>query len=165
MRDESRPHPASPIPLPTPHMIQRPQTVFLLLGAALLVAFAALTFTWLPGVARGLGLYAPLSMGAAALAAAVALVAVFLYKDRARQRTVIGAAQALALVALVPFLAGLFIGSAEPATAADGMLVMGPPVGAYLVAVMPLVAFVLLRMARRGVDRDIATIRSMDRLR
>ncbi len=141
-------------------MIQRPQTVFLFLGAALLVTFAALTFTWLPGVAADMGVYAPISMGAAAVAAIVALVAVFLYKDRKRQRSVIGIAQVLALVALVPFLAGLFLGTPAAPGAVDGV-----PTEAYLVAVMPLVAFVLLRMARRGVDRDIATIRSMDRLR
>ncbi len=140
-------------------MIQRPQTVFLLLGAALLVLFAALTFTWLPGVATLGDGYSTATLVVAVLAAVVALGAVFLYKDRARQRTVIGVGQGLALAAAVPVLVGLY--AAQPVGAAPTEAAAVP----YLAALMPLAAFVLLRMARRGVDRDIATIRSMDRLR
>jgi len=39
------------------------------------------------------------------------------------------------------------------------------PVGYYLVAMQPIVAYVLLRMARQGVTADIQKIRSMDRIR
>lgn len=141
-------------------MIQRPQSLYLVLGAGLLAVFAALTFEWVPGLASMSAAYAPLTAAAAVLAAIVALVAVFLYKDRKRQRRVIGVAQVLALLALVPLLAGLFL-STPDAPAVEPAAGYGP----YLIALVPLVAFVLLRMARRGVDRDIATIRSMDRLR
>ena len=142
-------------------MIQRPQTVFLLLGAALLVLFAALTYTWLPGVATlGAG-YSTATLIVATLAAVVALGAVFLYKDRARQRTVIGVGQGLALAAAVPILVGLFAAQPEGVAGAPSEAMAVP----YLVALVPLTAFVLLRMARRGVDRDIATVRSRDRLR
>ncbi|HEX9952426.1 MAG TPA: DUF4293 family protein [Rubricoccaceae bacterium] len=141
-------------------MIQRPQTVFLLLGAALLVAFAALALAWLPGVATVTGVYETATTVVAALAAVVALGAVFLYKDRPRQRRVIGIAQVLALVSVVPLLVGLF----QAAPGAEDAL-MEETAGPYLVALLPIVAYVLLRMARRGVDRDIATVRSMDRLR
>ena len=141
-------------------MIQRSQTVFLLLGAALLVAFAALALAWMPGVAAVSDAYTTATTVVAALAAVVALGAVFLYKDRVRQRTVIGVAQGLALAAVVPLLVGLFLDTPEPAAA-----VSEATAAPYLVALLPLAAYVLLRMARRGVDRDIATIRSMDRLR
>ncbi len=154
------PHAPCLIPHAHPDMIQRPQTVYLFLGAGFLALFAALTFEWLPGLASMSTAYAPITAAAAVLAAVVALVAVFLYKDRKRQRTVIGAAQVLALLALVPLLAGLFLSTPDaPAVAPDAGY------GPYLLALVPLVAFILLRMARRGVDRDIATIRSMDRLR
>ena len=141
-------------------MIQRPQTLFLILGAGFLAVFAALTFEWLPGLATMSAVYAPLTATAAVLAAVVALAAVFLYKARKRQRAVVGVAQALALLSLVPLLAGLFLSTPDaPAVAPEAGY------GPYLIALVPLVAFILLRMARRGVDRDIATIRSMDRLR
>ena len=39
------------------------------------------------------------------------------------------------------------------------------PVGYYLVAMQPIVAYVLLRMARQRVVADIAKVRSMDRIR
>jgi hypothetical protein len=35
----------------------------------------------------------------------------------------------------------------------------------YLTLLMPIVAYVFLRLARRGVEKDIALVRSMDRLR
>jgi hypothetical protein len=140
-------------------MIQRPQTVFLFIGAALLVAFAALTYTWLPGVATLGSPYSGLTVAFAVAAAVVALVAIFLYKDRKRQRTVIGWAQGLALTTVIPILAGLLVGQPEVGAVTE------ETAAPYLAALIPFAAYVMLRMARRGVDRDIATIRSMDRLR
>ena len=39
------------------------------------------------------------------------------------------------------------------------------PVGYYLIALQPIAAYVLLRMARQRVTADIEVVRSMDRLR
>ena len=142
-------------------MIQRPQTVFLLLGAALLVAFDSLGAVWSPGVSAVAPVLTSVTYTLGVAAAVVALGAVFLYKDRARQRTVIGVGQGLALAAAAPILVGLFTAQPVGAAGAPSEATAVP----YLVALVPLVAFVLLRMARRGVDRDIATVRSMDRLR
>ena len=93
----------------------------------------------------------------------MALGSAALYKNRSGQRRAIGIAQWICLASLVPLLVGLF-GSSQTV----GDAIPADPLGLYgryLVALAPLVAFVFLRMARRGVDRDIATIRSMDRLR
>ncbi len=140
-------------------MLQRPQTIYLLLGAALLAVFVALGHVWSPGVSGVYPWLGAAAYGLAVLAAVVALGAVFVYKDRARQRTVIGAAQVLDLLLVLPLLVGLY------STTSDATAAGGEAYESYLVALVPLVAYVLLRMARRGVDRDIATVRSMDRLR
>lgn len=140
-------------------MIQRPQSIYLLLGAALLAAFVALGHVWSPGVSGMYPWLGTVTYVLAVLTAAVALGAIFLYKDRARQRRVIGAAQALDLLLVLPLLVGLY------STTSDATVAEGTAYESYLVALVPLVAYVLLRMARSGVDRDISTVRSMDRLR
>lgn len=146
-------------------MIQRIQTVYLLLGAAMLAVFAALGGIWAPGLDRVAMWLPAVTYALAVLAALVALGSVFLYKDRKRQRAVIGYALWLALLTLVPLLVGLFASTPQPDLGASGAVEPLGLYGRYLVALAPLVAFVLLRMARRGVDRDISTIRSMDRIR
>ena len=144
-------------------MLQRSQTVYLLLAAGLLVLLFALGHVWTPSVESVSPTLGKLIYGLTAAAATVALGAVFLYKDRKRQRTVIGYAQWIALAVLVPLLVGLF--AASPDSSASGSADVVGLYGRYLVALIPLVAYGLLRMARGGVDRDIATVRSMDRLR
>lgn len=146
-------------------MLQRPQTVYLLLGGALLVVFVGLGHVWGPGVTGTYPWLGPVTYTLAVAAAVVALGAVFLYKDRARQRAAIGAAQWLDLALLIPVLVGLYTTTPTVAGDAASGAGAGGPYGSYLVALVPLVAYVLLRMARRGVDRDIATVRSMDRIR
>ena len=145
-------------------MLQRSQTVFLLSGGAFLVAFVALGSAWSPGVAAVAAWMPGVAYALGVAAAVVALGAVFLYKDRPRQRRVIGVAQVLALLTLVPLLVGLF-GSTATDAATAGRPAASADAGRYLVALMPVIAYVLLRMARRGVDRDIAVVRSMDRIR
>ena len=147
-------------------MLQRPQSVYLLAGAALLAVFVALGHVWAPGVTAAYPWLGPVAYALAVATAVVALVAVFQYKDRQRQRTTIGVAQLLDLAVLLPLLVGLFSTTPPapdvPASGGDDAFGL---YGRYLVALVPLVAYVLLRMARRGVDRDIATVRSMDRIR
>ena len=146
-------------------MLQRSQTVYLLLAAGLLVLLFALGHVWTPSVESVSPVLGKLIYGLTAAAATVALGAVFLYKDRKRQRTVIGYAQWIALAVLVPLLVGLFAASPDSSASTAGSVDAIGLYGRYLVALIPLVAYGLLRMARGGVDRDIATVRSMDRLR
>ena len=138
-------------------MIQRIQTLYLVLGALLLALFVALGGSWAAAIAADVAWLGWLGYGLAAAAAVVALVAVALYKDRALQRRTILWAMWLDLALIVVVLVGLFV--VEDAGTPRA------PVGLYLVALQPIVAYVLLRMARQRVTRDIELVRSMDRIR
>jgi len=138
-------------------MIQRIQTVYLIVGAALVVA-AAVFGGLLEHTASDLPWYVPVVTVALALALVASLAAVFMYRKRDRQRTVVVLAQVLLLGALV----ALFIGrrgtgalpGVETATTADWMLF-----------VLPVLAYLLFLLARRAIDRDIRLLKSVDRLR
>ena len=135
-------------------MIQRLQSLYLAAAAALLVLFVALADRWgagLPATAAWLG---PLAFGLAVVTAVAALVGLALFKDRKKQRLVVLAAQWLDLALVVAVLAGLYL-SAEA----------GIETASYIVSLVPVVAYVLLRMARQQITKDIELVRSMDRLR
>lgn len=141
-------------------MIQRSQTIWLLLAVAALVAFVTQSEVWTGGALAAVGWLPTAGYALAVLTAVVAALAVFLYKDRTRQRQIILAAQWLdvALVlALAAAVALVAFGDAET----TGEL---SPVQAVML-VLPVGAYVFLRLARRGVDKDIKLVKSMDRLR
>ena len=138
-------------------MIQRIQTFYLVAGALLLALFVALADGWASAIAPDLAWLRTAGYVLAVVTAAVALGAVALFKNRELQRRVILWAQWLDLVLVVVVLVGLYLRSDSSGPTA--------PVGLYLVALQPLVAYVLLRMARQRVTRDIEVVRSMDRIR
>ena len=138
-------------------MIQRIQTLYLAAGALLLALFVALGDGWASQIAEEQAWLGMTGYGLAVLTAVVALVAVALYKNRTLQRQVILAAQWLDLILVVVVLAGLYLSTESSAPTA--------PVGLYLVALQPVAAYVLLRLARQRVVADIEVVRSMDRLR
>ena len=59
----------------------------------------------------------------------------------------------------------LLLGGCSGAPDAGAAFDFAAPVGYYLVALQPIVAYVLLRMARQRVTADIEVVRSMDRIR
>ncbi|MEL6616824.1 MAG: DUF4293 family protein [Bacteroidota bacterium] len=134
-------------------MIQRIQSLYLLLAGTFLVLFAVFSDVWSEGLTANIGWLGPLALGVAALAAAVSYLSVALYKDRNRQRSVILVAQIVTLLTTAAAIGGLVSRDGDTAT------------GAYLLALAPVVSYVLLRLAQRGVDADIEKVRSMDRLR
>ena len=138
-------------------MIQRIQTLYLVAGALLLALFVALGDGWASQIATEQAWLGMVGYGLAAITAVVALVAVALYKNRELQRRVIYAAQWLDLALVVVVLVGLYLSTDSEAPTA--------PVGLYLVALQPVAAYVLLRLARQRVVADIELVRSMDRLR
>ncbi len=140
-------------------MIQRIQTVYLVLGAVALGALLFFGVVW-QGAATAQSWFTPAVVLGDSLAAAVALGAIFLYKNRPRQRQVIVAAQALTTVLLLVFCGGLYLADALYVRTAQGLD------GGMLVALLlPIVAYVLFLLARRSVEKDIERVRSMDRLR
>ena len=138
-------------------MIQRIQTLYLVAGALLLALFVAVGDTWASAIAAEQAWLGTLAYVLAGVTAVVALVAVALFKNRELQRTVIGVAQWLDLALVAAVLVGLYLAFDSAAPTA--------PVGYYLVALQPVAAYVLLRMARQRVVADIAKVRSMDRIR
>lgn len=139
-------------------MIQRIQTVYLVLGAVLLGAapFAG-QLTTQPAAAAAW--FAPSVGGAVALACVAALVSIFLYSNRSRQRLVVIGAQVLTVVAVGAGFAGRKL--VEPAQVdAIGLSSEG-----WMILALPAAAYVLLWLARRAIDRDTALVRSMDRIR
>lgn len=137
-------------------MIQRIQTLYLVAGALLLAFFVGIQSRWNGLFAGDFAVLGTVVTVLAVVAALLALVAVGLYKNRALQRRVVTWAQWADLLVVAGFLAGVLI-----VVQSAGEV----PSGAVLAAIAPVVAYVLLRMARAGVDRDIATVRSMDRIR
>jgi peptidoglycan/LPS O-acetylase OafA/YrhL len=130
-------------------MIQRIQSVYLLLAAAVTLAVLV---TPGPITPDGWAWYTPVKVAASILVAVGCLVAIFLYKDRSRQRMLVTIVLWLSL-ALAVVLAGAsaLADGLQPSTA-------GP-------ALLPVLALVLIILARRGISKDIELVRSMDRLR
>ncbi|NNF58437.1 MAG: DUF4293 family protein [Rhodothermaceae bacterium] len=141
-------------------MIQRIQTIYLLLSAALLGVFISLGGSWLLFASAAFAWLPPVAYGLAGLTAAAALLSVFLYKQRDQQHRVITAAQWLDLVLVL--VLGVTFGMLSYRTDTDLATV---DIGALVVLLCPVVAYVFLRLAQRGVRKDIELVRSMDRLR
>jgi hypothetical protein len=141
-------------------MIQRLQSLYLLFAALFVTLFLALGEVWYTVVAAFYPWVTPVALALGGLTALVALVAVFLYKNRQAQRKVILAAQWLDL-AFVLVLVGAIVGI----LLSDDVSLGPASTSVYLTLLMPIVAYVFLRLARRGVEKDIALVRSMDRLR
>ena len=141
-------------------MIQRIQTVYLLVAALLLGLFLGFADLWLVVTGEMFGWLGPVIYGLGGLTAVVALVAIFLYKQRATQAKVVMAAQWLDL--LLVLVLAVVLGVVSFQTDVD--LMAAGAVG-VVVLLMPVFAYVALRLARLGVQKDIDLVRSMDRLR
>ena len=96
----------------------------------------------------------------AGLAIALALGAMFFYKNRELQARVIGAALVVDLLLALAMMAAVGAGALAPDAPVDGAFAVQASV-----ALLPVVAYLFLHLARRGVRKDIELVRSMDRLR
>ena len=141
-------------------MIQRIQTVYLALGAIALVALLFADAVWEGEAATTQGWFTAAVVGLGALAALMAVGAIFLFKDQPRQRKVIVLAQLLTVVLLVALFGGLFLADALYVRTTQGI-----DVGMLITLLLPLAGYLLFLLARRAVTKDIALLRSVDRLR
>ena len=141
-------------------MIQRIQTVYLLLGALALAAMGLFEAPWSDPAAQQYAWFVPSVAGLLVGTAGTALGAIFLYERRKTQRTVVYGLQLLTIV-----LAGVLYGGLYTI----GTLTFTGPTGILwsrtIVLLLPLVAYALLRLARRGIENDIELVESMDRIR
>ena len=141
-------------------MIQRIQSIYLLLGAVALGSLLLFDEIWLGETAAMLPWFAPTLLILGGVVIVVALVAIFLYKNRTRQRGAVVAAQWLTVAWMGVFYGGLFYSGQLQSQAG------GDPISMSLLGLLvPILAYVFFFLARRGIQKDIALVRSMDRLR
>ena len=141
-------------------MIQRIQSLYLLLAGGVLLGLgvssgpwhllSSTPYAWTGSVARGLAVL--LAIGAVGI--------LFQFRHLERQRTLVVLAQTGVFLMALLYLGGLYL---------SGMLAVRSEAGILWDRVLwislPVLAYLLLWLARRGIERDIALIRSMDRLR
>ncbi|MBO6576584.1 MAG: DUF4293 family protein [Rhodothermales bacterium] len=135
-------------------MIQRIQTVWLLLGAVA-CAYGAWMHSTAPGSAEWV---ATAALAGFSLAGLLGVAAIFLYQNRDTQRKVALGAQYVVLLALGAAAFGLW----QHSQAADMAALTTTD---WVFVALPLVGFVLFRQGRRGVESDIKLLKSVDRLR
>jgi hypothetical protein len=141
-------------------MIQRIQTVYLLLGALALASMGLFDVPWDDPAAQRYAWFVPSVVGLLVVAAGTALGSIFLYERRKTQRTVVYGVQLLTIA-----LAGVLYGGLYT----TGTLTFTDPTGVLwartIVLLLPIVAYGLFRQARRGIENDIELVESMDRIR
>ena len=119
-------------------MIQRIQTVYLFLGAVALTGLFFFDSLW----------------------SSTAAASIFLYENRQTQRTVVVGAQLLTVAVAAVLYGGLYLTGELAVRAADGFdWAKAGMLG------LPILAYLLFLLARRGIDHDIELVKSMDRLR
>lgn len=142
-------------------MIQRIQSVYLLLGAVALGALFFFDSIWQSRAAEMHSWFVPVLMGLILAAGVVGFVSIFLYKDRPRQRRVVLGAQMLTVLLVAALYVGFYLAGELSVGTAGG----GVDIGKLFALFLPVVAYVLYYLARRAIKSDIELVRSMDRLR
>ena len=140
-------------------MIQRLQSLYLLFAALFVTLFFVLGAAWQEVVGTIYPWVTPATVALGGLVVLLSLVSIFFYKDRQNQAKVVRVAQGLDLV-LVGVLVGCLV-ALSLNEEASGLV----PTSLYLTLLFPVAAYLFLRLAKRGIDQDIALVRSMDRLR
>ncbi len=156
-------------------MIQRIQSLFLFLAIVAMTLTYAFPLAYFYGANANLGLHAchldffdpspgiifspyfmmPM-MALGALIIILLITSLFSFKNRRRQLRL----NRISIFLVLVFLAGFFFGYVhylEEATQAIAEYQIG--------SIMPLIAFILIMLANRGISKDEKLIRSMDRLR
>lgn len=141
-------------------MIQRLQTVYLFFGALALVAFGFFETPWNSAAASTHVWFVPSLIGLIVVNSATALWAIFLYEQRQTQRSVVVGIQVGTVALATVLYGGLYLTSELAVQTASGI-----DWARLTVLVLPLVAYVLFLLARRGIEYDINLVRSADRLR
>ncbi|WP_456428860.1 DUF4293 family protein [Rhodocaloribacter sp.] len=148
-------------------MIQRIQSLYLLLGALVLAALVTLLRSrWEVPSTEVFPGYALTVTVLGGLVAALAFAAIFLNKDPRfpkkmkpglkRQRKIVVAVQVLEVLFLLVFFGGLY---------AAGTLPLPSDTGGIATLLMPVVAYGFFYLARRGIDRDIRELEKQDQFR
>jgi len=141
-------------------MIQRIQTIYLIAGAVVIGGIYLLDDIWRGRAAVGSSWFTAVTLGIFGICVVGALLAVFLYKDRKRQRSVIVLLQLFTAMGLLTLFAGEYLGGTLPFVGSESEGVEeGVGIG------LAVAGYVCFYLARRGIDRDIELLKSVDRLR
>jgi len=141
-------------------MIQRIQTVYLVLGILALAGLLLVDALWTGPAATTYAWFAPGVLIVAGIAALAAAVAIFLYKDRSRQKQVVVGAQFLVLLQAIVLYGGLYMAGTLSVRTPEGI-----SIERVIGLLLPILAYVFFALARRSIQKDIELVRSMDRLR
>lgn len=142
-------------------MIQRIQTVYLLVGAAALVGLLFFDSFWQSTAAATYDWFVPAVVGLSILTAGVGLVAIFMYNSLERQRRVVVGVQFGTVLTVAALYGGLFLTQGLNVRTAVGAL----DTDKIIMLALPVVAYVFFYLARRGIQSDIKLLKSVDRLR
>ena len=141
-------------------MIQRIQTLFLIAGSLAIGSIYLLGDIWRGPAAVESSWFTAATLGIFGICAVGALLAVFLFADRKRQRVVVMLLQLLAILGLVVLIAGEYLGGTLPFVGPESVGSQ-EEIGLGLVVL----GYALFYLARRGIEKDIKLLRSRDRLR
>ncbi|MFB6248856.1 MAG: DUF4293 family protein [Salinibacter sp.] len=141
-------------------MIQRIQTVYLFFGALALAALGLFELPWGSAAASTYAWFVPSLIGLILVTAGAALGAIFLYENRKTQRTVVVGVQIGTVLLAGVLYGGLYLTSELTFSAGQGL-----DWGRTTVLSLPILAYALFLLARRGITHDIELVESMDRLR
>lgn len=137
-------------------MIQRIQTLYLLLGVLALGALGILNTPWRGSAATEFAWFVPSLIGLVVVTIGTAIGAIFLYEtheQRKTQRTVVIGAQILTLV-----LAGVLYGGLYGV----GTLTFTGPTGILWARssalLLPILGYVFFLLARRNIEKDIENV-------
>lgn len=141
-------------------MIQRIQTLYLLAGAILIGCVYLLSDIWRSPVAAGSSWFTAVTLGLFGICVVGAVVAIFLYADAKRQRSVVFLLQVFTILGLVGLFIGEYLGGTLPfvGTKTSGRQ---EEIGIILVVL----GYASFFLARRGIEKDLELLRSVDRLR
>lgn len=141
-------------------MIQRTQSLYLLLGAIALFALLLFDLAWTSPAAADFDWFTPVVLTIAGVLGVAAVGTIFLYGNRPRQKSAVVAIQ----YATIVFMLVLY-GSMYMAGDLHFMRNGETDTGKVVAMAMPVLGYILFFLARRGIVRDIELVRSMDRLR
>jgi len=141
-------------------MIQRVQTVYLLLGALCLIGLGFLEMPWESTAAVTYGWFVPTLAGLIVATAGTSCGAIFLYERRPTQRNVVVGVQVLTVLLVAVLYGGLYLTSALTFRGPDGI-----SWGKTAALLLPVAAYLFFLLARRAIEHDIELVKSMDRLR
>lgn len=141
-------------------MIQRIQSLYLLLGALVLAGMGLFELPWSGSAAAEYDWFVPALIVLLVMTVATALTAIFLYDRRKTQRQVVIGAQVLTVC-----LAGVLYGGMYFARTLSFVGVTGILWSKSIMLVLPIGAYGFFLFARRGIENDIELVESMDRIR